>query len=296
MPYGVPWKRFLRDLYSKISSDNVFNGGAALGFFLTLAIFPAMVAVMAVLPYLPIDRVDMAIMDLLRQTLPSDAADMFEKVVKEVTSERRGGVLSLGIAAALWAASTGMYAIMQQLNITYDVKEGRNFLRARAVALGLTLMGGTLIVTALSLVVLGGVVQDWIGNRFGFSGALLLFFAALRWIIIIVALLAAFALVYWLAPNVEQRFRFITPGSLVATLLLTVASVVFNLYASNFADYDATYGSIGAVVLLMLWLYITGLVILIGSEINVLKERYAPEGKDEGEKVQGERSARQQRA
>ena len=292
MPYGVPWKRFLRDLYSKIGSDNVFNGGAALGFFLTLAIFPAMVAMMAVLPYLPIDRVDMAIMDLLRQSLPSDAADMFEKVVKEVTSERRGGVLSLGIAAALWAASTGMYAIMQQLNITYDVKEGRNFLRARAVALGLTLLGGTLIVTALSLVVLGGVAQDWIGNRFGFSSALLMFFATLRWVIIVLALLAAFALVYWLAPNVEQRFRFITPGSVVATLLLIVASLVFNLYTSNFADYDATYGSIGAVVLLMLWLYITGLVILIGSEINVLKERYAADRKDAGAKSEGEHTAR----
>lgn len=292
MPYGVPWKRFLRDLYSKISRDNVFNGGAALGFFLTLAIFPAMVAMMAVLPYLPIDRVDMAIMDLLRQSLPSDAADMFENVVTEVTGERRGGVLSLGIAAALWAASTGMYAIMQQLNITYDVKEGRNFLRARAVALGLTLLGGTLIVTALSLVVLGGVVQDWIGNRFGFSSVLLTFFATLRWVIIILALLAAFALVYWLAPNVEQRFRFITPGSVVATLLLVLASLVFNLYTSNFADYDATYGSIGAVVLLMLWLYITGLVILIGSEINVLKERYALDGKSEGEKVAGEQPPR----
>jgi membrane protein len=296
MPYGVPWKRFMRDLYGKISNDNVFNGGAALGFFLTLAIFPAMVAMMAVLPYLPIERVDTAIMDLLRQSLPSDAANMFENVVKEVTSERRGGVLSLGIAAALWAASTGMYAIMQQLNITYDVKEGRNFLRARAVALGLTLLGGTLIVSALSLVVLGGVLQDWIGNRFGFSSALLTFFAALRWVIIVLALLAAFALVYWLAPNVEQRFRFITPGSVVATLLLIVASLVFNLYTSNFADYDATYGSIGAVVLLMLWLYITGLVILIGSEINVLKERYAPDGKAKGEKVEGEHVARKRDA
>jgi membrane protein len=290
MPFGVSWKRFLHDLYAKLNDDNVFNGAAALGFYLTLAIFPAMIAMMAVLPYLPIARVDLAIMDLLHQTLPPSAAEMFSEVVKDVTSERRGGVLSFGIAAALWAASTGMYAIMQQLNITYDVKEARSFLRARAVALALTLLVGFLLLSALSLVVMGGVIQDWIGNRFGFSTALLTFFAVLRWVIIAVALLAALALVYWLAPNVEeQRFRFITPGSIVGALLLILASVGFTLYTTSFADYDATYGSIGAVIVLMLWLYIAGLVMLLGSEINVLKERYAPEGKREGERRAGER-------
>jgi membrane protein len=288
MPYGVSWKRFLSDLYAKLNDDNVFNGAAALGFYLTLAIFPAMIAIMAVLPYLPIARVDLAIMDLLQQTLPPSAAEMFSDVVREVTSERRRGVLSFGIAAALWAASTGMYAIMQQLNITYDVKEARSFVRARVVALGLTLLVGSLMLGALSLVVLGGVIQDWIGNRFGFSTGLLTFFAVLRWVIIAAAVLTAFGLVYWLAPNVDQRFHFITPGSIVGGLLLIIASVGFSLYAANFADYDATYGSIGAVIVLMLWLYIAGLVMLLGSEINVLKERYSPGGKSEGERTPGE--------
>ena len=113
--------QFIRDLYQSINDDNVFNGAAALGFYLTLAIFPAMILLMSVIPYLPIAEVDKAIMDLLGQALPPEAFGMVEKVVAEVTRERRGGLLSFGVLATLWAVSTGMYAIMQQLNITYHV-------------------------------------------------------------------------------------------------------------------------------------------------------------------------------
>jgi membrane protein len=266
---------YLSDLYAATKDDNIFNGAAALGFYLTLAIFPAIVFLMAMLPYLPIQNLDQAIMDLLRQALPGEAARMFSGVVHQVTGERRGGLLSFSAVGLLWAASSGMYAIMRQLNITYGVREERPFLRARATALGLTLLFLVLILGALTLVVLGGVIQDWLGSRFGLDDTLLSFFAALRWVIIFTALLLGFALVYYLAPNVEQRFRFISPGSFVGVALLALASVAFALYTQNFGSYDATYGSIGAVIILMMWLYMAGLVILFGSEINVLAERYA---------------------
>lgn len=289
--HGVPLSRFIGDLKSSIADDNIFNGAAALAFFLTLSIFPAMIFLMAVLPYLPVQQIDRAIMDLLRQALPGDAATLFADVVEEVTRERRGGLLSFGFVAALWAASSGMYAIMQQLNITYHVKEARSFVRARGVALGLTVLFGVLVLGAFSLIVTGGAIQDWIGDRFGTSDVLLAAFAVFRWLMIVLALLLAFALIYYLAPNVEQKFAFITPGSVIATVLLLFASLGFSLYATRFGDYDATYGSIGAVILLMLWLYIAGLVILVGSEINVLVEHYSPEGKVKGERVEGETAA-----
>jgi membrane protein len=271
----LPPKRFVADLWRKLKRDNVFNGAAALGFYLTLAIFPAMILTMALIPYMPIERVDQAIMDLLHQGLPASAADVFRRVVEEVARERRGGLLSFGVVATLWAASSGMYAIMQQLNITYDVGEGRPFLRARATALGLSLLFIALVLGSLSLVVLGGVIQDWIGARWGYSSPLLTFFVVFRWVVIGIALVLAFALIYYLAPNVKERFRFITPGSVIAAVLLVAASLGFSFYTGHFANYDATYGSIGAVIVLMLWLYIAGLVILVGSVINVLLNRYA---------------------
>ena len=159
--------------------------------------------------------------------------------------------------------------------MTCDVGEGRPFLRARATAVGLSLMFIVLVLGSLSLVVLGGVIQDWIGARWGYSSPLLTFFVVFRWVVIGIGLVLAFALIYYLAPNVKERFRFLTPGSAVAAALLVVASLGFSFYAGHFANYDATYGSIGAVIVLMLWLYIAGLVILVGSAINVLLVRYA---------------------
>jgi membrane protein len=275
MPHGMSLGRFLRDLYRAVGDDNVFNGAAALGFYLTLALFPALIATMSVIPYLPIAHVDQAIMDLLGQVLPGEAYGMVRDVVRQVTGERRGGLLSFGLVGTLWAASSGMYAIMQQINLTYEVKEARNFVRVRLIALGLSLLFGVLVIGAFSLVVLGGIIQDRLGGWLGFSSVLLIVFATFRWLVIVLALLLGFALVYRYGPTVERPFAFITPGSVVGVVLLIVASLGFSLYASHFADYDATYGSIGAVITLMLWLYIAGLVILVGSEINVLLDRAA---------------------
>jgi membrane protein len=274
---GVSWRQFLRELYEEVTDDDVFDGAAALGFYLMVAVFPALILTMAVLPYLPIDRVDRAIMDLIDQALPQEASAMVAGVVEDVTTNRRSGLLSFSALATLWAVSTGMFGVMRQLNRTYDVEESRGFVRGRATAIGLSMLFGVLVIGALSLVVLGGVIQSWIGARFGFSGALLTFFAVLRWVIIVSALLVGFALIYRLAPNVDLKFKLITPGSVVGVALLIAVSLGFGVYTQNFGNYNAMYGGIGAVVMLMIWLYMAGLVLIVGSEINALVERHRGE-------------------
>jgi membrane protein len=271
---GASWKELARELYDEVTADNVFDGAAALGFYLMVAVFPALILTMSVLPYLPIDRVDQAIMDLIDQALPDDASAMVSGVVSDVTTNRRSGLLSFSALATLWAVSTGMFGVMRQLNRTYDVEESRGFVRGRATAIGLSALFGVLVIGALSLVVLGGVIQSWIGSRFGFSGGLLTFFAVLRWVIIVSALLLGFALIYRLAPNIDVKFKLISPGSVIGVVLLIAVSLGFGFYAQNFGNYNAMYGSIGAVVMLMIWLYMAGLVLLAGSEINALVERH----------------------
>lgn len=268
-------RQILKALYRESMKDDVLNGAAVLGFYLMLAIFPAMIFVLAVIPYLPIANVDQAIMDLLRQALPASAADMFTGVVQQITGEKRGGLLSFGLLAALWATSTGMYAIMQQLNITYGVAEGRGFVRARLLAITLSLMFVVLVLGGFSLIVLGGQIQEWLGSRLGFGQALLTFFVVFRWVVILAGLLLAFSLIYYLAPNLDQKFKFVTTGSVVGVAVLLVASLGFSWYTQSFGNYDATYGSVGAVMVLMMWLYFAGLAILFGSEINALAERRA---------------------
>jgi membrane protein len=266
---------FLATLWRELTEDNVWNGAAALGFYLTLAVFPAMIFVMALLPYLPIAHVDQAIMDLLRETLPPRTAQMFSGVVDEVVSERRGGVLTFGIAAALWASSSGMYAIMQQMNIAYDIDERRGFLAARATALTLSLLFMVLVVGAFSLVVMGGVIEDWLSVRLGLGDLLVYTFIVFRWVVIVLALLVAVALIYAKGPSRRRKFALLTRGTVTATVALIAASLAFRLYVTHFGNYGATYGSIGAVIVLMLWFYIAGLVMLAGAEIDAIEDARA---------------------
>jgi membrane protein len=266
---------FLATLWRELTEDNVWNGAAALGFYLTLAVFPAMIFVMALLPYLPVPHVDQAIMDLLRQTLPPRTAQMFAGVVEEVVSERRGGVLTFGIAAALWASSSGMYAIMQQMNIVYDIDEKRGFLATRATALALSLLFVILVVGAFTLVVLGGVIERWLNVQLGLGDALVYTFIAFRWVVIVLALLVAVAVVYTKGPSRRRRFVLLTRGTVFATVALIVASLGFRLYVTHFGNYGATYGSIGAVIVLMLWFYLAGLVMLVGAEIDAIHDARA---------------------
>lgn len=280
----VPWKQLAKELKAQVKQDNVATGGAALGFYLTLAIFPALIFLLSLLPYLPIANLDRAIIDFLHQGLPGEAATVLEDTVARLVNDQKGGLLSLGFIGTMWAASSGMYAIMQQLNITYRVEEERSFLKGRAVALLLTFLFGVLVVGGFALVVGGGALQEWIGNRLGWSQALLLTFAGIRWLIILGFLLLGFAVIYYWGPNVEQKFKWVSPGAAVGVALLVLTSLLFRVYIANFGNYEATYGSLGAIVVLMLWLFAAGFILLLGSEINVVYEKHVPGGKEPGDK------------
>jgi membrane protein len=287
----VSWKQLAKEVRAQAKLDNVFNGGAALAFYLTLAIFPALIFLLSLLPYLPIPNLDRAIMDLLHQGLPEEAASILEQTVSTLVNDRQGGLLSLGFIGTIWAASSGMYAIMQQLNITYEVTEERPFVRARATALLLTFLFGVLVIGGFALVVGGGALQEWIAGRLGWSQGLVLAFGGLRWLIILLFLLLAFSVIYYFGPNVEQRFQWISPGAAFGVVMLLVTSLLFRIYIENFGNYAATYGSIGAIVVLMLWLYVAGLVLLIGSEINVAFEKQVAGGERRGNEGVREKEA-----
>lgn len=265
---------FGKQLYNEITEDNVATGAAALAYYFTLAIFPAMIFLLSLLPYLPIADLQQAIMDFMRQALPGEAASLLSDTVTSIVNEKSGGLLSFGLIATLWATSSGMYAVMRQLNQVYDVEEVRAFLKARAVALGLTLFFSLLIILAFALIVLGGQLQSLLASVFGWDEILLTFFAVMRWAIVIAAILTAFSVVYYWGPNAKHDYVFISPGNIFGTVVIALSSLLFKWYISNFGNYDATYGSIGAVIILMLWLYVFGLVLLIGAEINQVAARF----------------------
>lgn len=269
---------FARDLWHEIQDDHVLDGAAVLAYFFLLAVFPAAIFVLSLLPSLSIPHLQQAILDLLHQILPEQSANVFEVTVRYVASERSKGLLTFGVIFALWSASTGAFTIMQQLNAVYDVKERRPFWKARGTAILLMVFFALLAIGSLSLVIFGGVVQSWLASMIGWSQPLLIFFATVRWIIIAMALLLALAVIYRFGPDANLKFRFISPGNIVAATLIALASIGFRFYVTKFGNYSATYGNLAAMIVLMLWMYMASIALLVGSEVNAILHRVRPEG------------------
>jgi membrane protein len=277
MDRQIDWKALPGVLAREVKDDRISNGAAALAFYMVLALFPAAIFGLSLLAYLPIDHLQRALMDLVRQTLPSSAAQLLTSTVESVAGQRSGGLLWFGVTFALLSASNGFSGIMQQLNVVYEVDEARSFLRARAISIVLTLAFFALGIGALALVVFGGVVQSYLAAHLGWTGGLRLFFSVLRWAIIVLALQFAFAIVYYLGPNLEQPFAPMTAGSGTSTVLLLLASIGFKFYVVHFGTYDVLYGSIGAVIVLLIWLFVAGWVMLFGAEVDDVLRRHRAE-------------------
>ncbi len=290
--YGRSWKTFFGDLWREMNEDDIFNGAAAVAYYFTLAIFPAMIFLLSLLPYLPIENMQGMVMGFLDQILPGDTATMLRDTVQGVVSTKREGLLSIGALLTVWAASSGVYGLMQQLDITYDVKEARPFWKSRLTAFLLVISFGVLTVAALTLIMGGDAFERWLAaTDLNWNNLLSAAYGVVRWVFVAFALSLAFSIVYYFGPDVQQKFRFVTPGSALAVVVLLGASLLFKAYVKNFGNYNATYGGIGAVIVLMLWLNILGLVALVGSEVNALLEHYSPEGKLKGEKTPGSEQA-----
>ncbi|MGA8089240.1 MAG: YihY/virulence factor BrkB family protein [Terracidiphilus sp.] len=206
--------------------------------------------------------------------LPDQAASFFVGTYRHVASGGRRGLLTFGAIFTVWSGSTGVYALMEQLNVICDVKERRPFWKARGIAILLLVLFALLAIGALSLVIFGGVLQSSLASIIGWSRPLLVFFATLRWIIIAAALLLAIAVSYRFGPDVKVRFRFISSGNLAAAILILLASIAFRSYVSKFGNYSATYGSLAAIIILMLWMYMAGIALLTGYEVNAVLHPY----------------------
>lgn len=256
-----------------MDDHRVLDGAAVLAYFFLLAVFPAAIFVLSLLPSLSIPHLQEAIVDLLRQILPQQSANLFEVTVRYVASEATGGLLTFGLLFSLWSASTGAYTIMEQLDIIHGVKDRRSFLKARGTAILLMLFFVLLVFGSLSLVIFAGVLQAWVASLIGWSRLLRIFFATLRWSIIIVALLLALAVTYKFGPDAKLKFHFISRGNVVAAVLIALASIGLRLYVSEFGNYGATYGNLAAMIILMLWMYMAGIALLVGCEINAMYMR-----------------------
>jgi len=268
---GLTFKQLLKRVWSQINEDDVFGRAAQLSYYFLLSLFPLLLFLMTLLGYFAEagSQLRSKLLSYLSTVMPWSALQLVQTTLDEVSKARGGGKLSFGILAALWAASNGMGAISETLNIAYDVKERRSWWKIRLVSVGLTIALALLIISALVIVLYGGRIADLIAAASGFTRVFTITWKVLQWPIAFAFLFVAFDLIYYFAPDLRNpKWRWITPGALVAIILWLLVSLGLRAYLHFFNSYSATYGSLGALIILMLWFYLTGAAILIGGEIN----------------------------
>lgn len=279
-------------LWKEIQKDDVFGRAAQLSYYFLLALFPLLIFLTSVIGILigSETRIRNNLFHYLAQVMPPAAFQLIDSTMMEVSKASSGSKVSFGILAALWAASNGMGAITEALNAAYSVQESRPWWKHRLIAVGLTIALSVLIITALTIVLYGGKVADWIAANYALGSVFILTWKILQWPVVLGFMLFAFALIYYFAPNLkEQKWIWITPGAVLGVLLWLLVSFGFRLYLNFFDSYSNTYGSLGAVIILMLWLYLTGAAVLIGGELNAEIEDIAAEAGDADAKEKGEK-------
>jgi membrane protein len=290
-PDDVSWKEIFRRTLTEARNDDLLGRSAQLSYYFFLALFPMLISIIAVMSLFGhADSVRQTLLGFLAAVLPGSASDLIQKTITEVVQGAGGLKMSFGIIFSVWSASAGMSAIMDTLNAAYEVSEGRSFVRRNSTAIGLSVACALLMVCAIAIVVAGGSASQ------AFSTTPMILGIAF-WPIALGLVLLCLALIYYFAPDVkDQEWHWITPGAVVGLALWLVASLALKLYLHFFDRYSATYGSLGAVIVLLLWFYLTGASVLMGAELNSVLENAAadagePDAKREGDKVPQQKSA-----
>lgn len=259
-------KSFVIKLYKSIMDTDVFGLSAQLAYFLLLSLFPFLLFLITLLGYLPIDAY--IVIETLANYLPEDVINMIETNLNEVVNSQRGGLLSISIIGTLWSASNGINAITKAFNRAYEVEEDRPFFVARLIAVALTVAMILVIAVALLLPVFGKMIGIYLFSFINLSENFLNIWNTLRWVVSSLVFFIVLIVLYKLAPNSVVKFKHAVWGALFATIGWQLVSLGFSYYVNTLGNYSATYGSLGTVIVLMIWFYISGLIIIIGGMIN----------------------------
>ena len=260
--------QFIKHMITHISRADVFGLSAQLSFFFLLSLFPFLLFLLTLLAYLPIDEI--MILDLIETYAPKQIVSLINTNISDLMSAQNKGLLSLGILGTLWSASNGVNAIKKAFNRAYEVKEDRPYIVSRLISIALTIAMVGVIVVAFLLPIFGQKIGIFIFSFLDQKARFLSIWNALRWIISSVVIFIVLLALYKLLPNLKVYFKHAVWGALFATVGWQLASLAFSFYVNTLGNYSATYGSLGAVIILMIWFYLSGIIIIIGGVINAV--------------------------
>jgi membrane protein len=277
-------KSALMRAYTDLDRNHTLQMAAALSYYFVMALFPGLIFLSAVVAFLPVSGLFDQALELMGRFIPSDGMIVVRKVLGDVVTPNRGTFLSLGLVGTLWTASGGFAAAIEALNVAYDVKETRPFWRTRPLAMALTLLIGVLLLVALATMIVGPHFGEWLASRIHLSQVWLWAWPYIHWMLSVSFTVLAVEALYFLAPNVKQRFLATLPGALLAVGCWIGLSYLLGLYFRTFANFNKTYGTLGAGIALMVWLYWTGFAILVGAELNAELAKRTKQGAIEQKK------------
>lgn len=281
---GLNVKELGKGVLHESLADDMIGIAAQLAYYFLFSLFPFLLFLAALLAYIPIPNLLDHIMSALARVAPKEVLDLLQSHVRQVVTNQHGGLLSFGIVVTLWTASSALNATADGLNRAYKVRERRPIWKVYGMAILLTISLAVMLLASILLLMFGPQLGHWIANFAGLGPEFDFAWNLLRWPVILALMVVATAIVYYFAPDVEQDWKWITPGSVFAVVAWILASLGFSYYVNNFGSYNKTYGSIGAVIVLLTWMYLTALFLLVGGEINAKIEHASPKGKAPGQK------------
>ncbi len=263
-------KRSLITIYNDVYDEHLFVFAAGLSYYFVLSLFPLLVSMASLLGYVPIPHLFEGLLSLMAKLVPGDGMSLVRSIVSDIDSRKHAHFLTLGLVFTIWTVSSGFAAMMDGLDVVYRVRETRPVWKTRPIALGLTLLAGTLLLVAVGLMVEGTYFGTWFAGRFGLNPALLAAWKYLRWGIAVIFAMLAVQLLYHFGPDFKQRFRDSLIGAITAVTTWVGLSYLLGVYFQHFESLDKTYGPLGAAIGLYVWFYLSGFAVLLGGEINFL--------------------------
>lgn len=264
----VALKKAIKGVYRDVNCNHTFAIAAGLSYYFLMSLFPLLIFAAAALAFIPIPNLFDEVLGLMSRFIPQQSMGLVQEIVKNVMLPPRTGLLSFGFVVTIWAATGGFAAMIEALNIAYDVEETRPYWRVRVLALQLTLTIGALVIFSLALTLIGPRFGEWL-NAHGKVGPYFAFvWPLIRWVMIFIAVVFAVEMLYFMAPNVKQKFLYTLPGAVLSVGVWIIASELLGVYIRDYWNSSATYGALGSVIGLMLWFYISALTLLLGAEIN----------------------------
>jgi membrane protein len=280
----LSWSELARRTWREVVDDDVLGLAAQLSYYFFLALFPAILFLLALASFFPLSNITDDVGRSLGPFVSPQVLELIQEQMRRLANNENSGLLTFGVAGALWSSSAALVSIVGALNRAYDIEEARPWWKVRLVAIGLTLSVAVVVLAALSLVLVGPTVAEKLGQATGWGAPFEWTWLVLQWPLVFTLIAVGIGLIYYFGPDADQDWAWITPGAVAATVLWLVVSLLFKIYVANFTDYEGSYGTVGAVIVVLLWFYVSGIAILTGAELNAEIEHASPYGKAPGQK------------